>query len=83
MRQSTYLKIFHNWKRGKDTVLSKYKYNILFAPLLGKYYIIRASKNGEDWWWYKPCPDYICMLIDPLRDWGSLHPNTIATEKNS
>lgn len=79
MKESTYLRIFHNWKRGKDTVLSKYKYSILFAPLMNAWYFIRADKNDENWDWHKPCPDCIQVLIDP-SDRNSLHPNAFATE---
>lgn len=64
MKESTCLRIFRNWMRGKDTVLRSYKYSILFAPLMNTWYFIRADKNGEDWDWYKPCPDYICELIE-------------------
>ena len=80
MKESTYLRIFHNWKRGKDTVLNKYKYSILYAPFDGIYWFIRANKNNENWGWYKPCPDYILTRIDPTRDWFCIHPCTLIIE---
>lgn len=63
MKESTCLRILRKWMRGEDAVLRSYKYSILFAPLMNTWYFIRADKNGEDWDWYKPCPDYIRMLI--------------------
>lgn len=68
MKESTCLRIFHNWRHGEDTVLSKYKYSILFAPLMNTWYFIRADKNGENWDWYKPCPYHIQMLIDEFYE---------------
>ena len=68
MKESTCLRIFHNWRRGEDTVLSKYKYSILYCPLMFTWYFIRADKNGENWDWYKPCPYHIQMLIDKFYE---------------
>lgn len=64
MKESTYLRVFHNWKLGKDTVLSKYKYSILYSPLMHTWYFIRADKNKENWDWYEPCPEELGLKWD-------------------